>query len=87
MAEEKPLSQPYIENIPCINFNEGSLALMWDKMKGKPKYDKGNKFLWLGPYIVKKKHEKGTYYLSSMDGRRMPLPVVGSLLRPYIKGT
>jgi hypothetical protein len=27
---------PYIENTPCINFNEGSLVLMWDKRKGKP---------------------------------------------------
>jgi hypothetical protein len=30
---------PYVENTPCINFNEGSLALMWDKRKGKPRYD------------------------------------------------
>jgi hypothetical protein len=87
MVKEEPPSQPYIENIPYINFSEGSLALMWDKKKGKPKYDERNEVLWLGPYIVKKKSEKGKYYLSTMDGRRMPLPVDGSLLRPYIKGT
>jgi hypothetical protein len=53
---------------------------MWDKRKGEPKYDQRSDVLWLGPYIMKKKSEKGSYYLSSMDGRRMPLPVDGSLL-------
>jgi hypothetical protein len=48
---------------------------------------KKNDVLWLGPYIVKKKSEKGSYYLSAMDGRKMPLPVDGSLLRPYVQGT
>jgi hypothetical protein len=87
MVKEKPPSQPCIENIPYINFNEGIIALMWDKKKGKTKYDKGNEVLWLGPYIAKKKSEKGTYYLSTMHGRRMSFPVDGSLLRPYIKVT
>jgi hypothetical protein len=35
----KPPLYPYIENIPYINYNEGSLALMWDKKRGDPKYD------------------------------------------------
>jgi N-acetylglucosamine-6-phosphate deacetylase len=30
---------PYDKNTPCIDFNEGSLVLMWDKRKGKPRYD------------------------------------------------
>jgi hypothetical protein len=70
-----------------MDFDEGRLTLMWDKKRGKPKYDEWNKVLWLGPYIVKKKFEKEKYYLSSMDGRRMPLPIDGPLLQPYIKGT
>jgi hypothetical protein len=49
MVKEEPPSQPYIENILYINFSEGSLALMWDKKRGKPKYDERNKVLWLGP--------------------------------------
>ena len=39
MVNTEPASYPYIENIPYINFSEGSIALMWDKIKGKPKYD------------------------------------------------
>jgi hypothetical protein len=50
------------------------------RRRASPSMIKGMKFYGLVPYIVKKKSEKGTYYLSSMDGRRMPLPVDGSLL-------
>jgi hypothetical protein len=47
---------------------------MWDKKRGEPKYDEKKKNLWLGPYIVKKKSEKGKYCLSFMDERKIPLP-------------
>jgi aromatic ring-cleaving dioxygenase len=87
MVNAEPPSQTYIENIPYINFNEGSLAFMWDKKRGEPKYDERNEVLWFGPYIVKKRSKKGKYYLSAMDGRKMPLLVDGSLLRPYIQRT
>jgi hypothetical protein len=83
----KPPKKPYNEDLPYVDFDEGSLALMWDKKRGEPKYDERNEMLWLGPYIIKKKSEKGKYYLSAMDGRTMSLPVDGSLLQPYIKGT
>jgi hypothetical protein len=33
----RPPSYPYIENIPYINYSEGSIVFMWDKKKGKPK--------------------------------------------------
>ena len=87
MVKVDPPMKPYIKDIPYDQFDEGILALMWDKRKGKPKYDKMSEVLWLGPYIVKKKSKKGTYYLSSMDGRNMPLPVDGSILQPYVDGT
>jgi hypothetical protein len=34
-----PPSYPYIENIPYINYSEGSFSFMWEKKKGKPIYD------------------------------------------------
>ena len=40
---------PYDENTPCINFNEGSIMLMWDTRKGKPTYDQEDNNSWLGP--------------------------------------
>jgi hypothetical protein len=60
---------------------------MWDKKKGKPKYDQKDRNSWLGPYIITKKSEKEKYYLKSLDRRKMPLPVDGSLLRLYIQST
>jgi hypothetical protein len=38
---------PYDENTPCIDFNEGSLVLMWDKRKGKPRYEQKTTILGL----------------------------------------
>jgi hypothetical protein len=78
---------PYDENTPCINLNEGSLVLMWDKRKGKPIYENKYNNSWLGPYIIKKKSDQERYYLTSLDGRRMPLLVYGSLLQPHIQVT
>jgi hypothetical protein len=34
-----PPSYPYIENIPYINYNEGSLEFIQNKKKGKTKCD------------------------------------------------
>jgi hypothetical protein len=80
MVKVDPPMKPYIKDIPYVQFDEGILTLMWDKRKGKPKYEKMSEFSCSGPYIIKKKSEKGTYYLSSMDGRKMPLPIDGYIL-------
>ena len=53
---------------------------MWDKKKGKPKYDQNNNFFWLRLYVIKKNSNKEKYYFPTMDGRNMPLPVDGSLI-------
>jgi hypothetical protein len=84
MVNTDPPSYPYIESIPCINFSEGILALIWDKTKGKPRYDHRDDNSWLDPYIIKKKSDKENYYLTALDGRKMPLPVDGSLFQPYV---
>ena len=78
---------PYHENTPCSDFNEGTLVLMWDKIKGKPRYEYKYNNSWLGPYIIKMNSDKEKYYLTTLDKRKMPLPIDGSLLRPHIKVT
>jgi hypothetical protein len=80
MVKEKPPSQPYSEKKCYIKFNEVIIGLMWDKKRGEPKYDMRNGVLWIGSYIVKKNYEKRKYYLFSMDGRKMSLPIDGFLL-------
>jgi hypothetical protein len=54
----EPPSYPYIENIPYIKYSEGIVSFMWDKKKGKPKYDQKDDSSWLGPYIIKNKSNK-----------------------------
>jgi hypothetical protein len=73
------------KNTPCIDLNEGSLVLMWDKIRGKPRYEQKYNNSWLGPYIIKTKLNKERYYLIALDGRKMPLPIDGSLLQPHIQ--
>jgi hypothetical protein len=60
---------------------------MWDERKGKPKCDQKDEKAWLCPYIIKKNFKKEKYYLTSLDGRNMSLPVDGSLPQPYIQDT
>jgi hypothetical protein len=78
---------PYDENTPCIDFDEGSIVLMWDKRKGNPIYKQKDTNSWLGPYIIKKKSDKESYYLTKLDRRRIPRPIDGSLLQPHIQVT
>jgi hypothetical protein len=42
---------PHDKSTPCINFNEGSVALMWDKRKGNPRYEHKDNNSWLGHFI------------------------------------
>jgi hypothetical protein len=39
--------------------------------------------LWLGPYQIEKKSGTNYFYLTTVEGRRMPLPVNGYFLKPY----
>jgi hypothetical protein len=78
---------PCDKNTPCIDFNEGSLVLMWDKRKGEPKNEHTGNNSWLIPYIIMDKYDKKRYYLTALDERKMPLPVDGSLLQPHIQVT
>jgi hypothetical protein len=69
-------------------FQQGRLILMWDKRKDKPTMHKEFDCLWYGPYNIEKKTKVGSFYLSMPKGRRLPLPISGSILKPYyVEGT
>jgi hypothetical protein len=62
--------------------------LMWDKNKGNPNYEHKDYSSWPFHYNVKKKFEKDSkYYLTILDGRKIPLPMDGSLLQTYVQFT
>jgi hypothetical protein len=62
---------------------QGDLVLEWDTKKGQPDTRKESERLWLGPYKIVKKSVNDSYYLSTLQMRRRPLPISGSLLKPH----
>jgi hypothetical protein len=64
-------------------FKTGDIVLMWDKLKEKP--DKHMKLdsLWRGPFIIESVAGTNYFYLSQLDGERLPLPMNGQILELY----
>jgi hypothetical protein len=67
-------------------YKEGELVWMWDTQKGEPTNVKGSKQSWLGPFKVGMESVDNSYYLSTLEGRRRPLPISGRLLKPHQGG-
>jgi hypothetical protein len=67
-------------------YKEGDVVWMWDTKKGEPTNVKGSTQFWLGPFKVGRKSVDDSYYLSTLEGRRRPLPVSGHLLKPHQGG-
>jgi hypothetical protein len=67
-------------------YKEGELVWMWDTQNGEPTNVKGSKQTWLGPFKVRMESVDDSYYLSTLEGRRRPLPISGRLLKPHQGG-
>jgi hypothetical protein len=67
-------------------YKEGELVWMWDTQKGEPTNVKGSTQSWLGPFKVRMESVDNSYYLSTLEGRRHPLPIIGCLLKPHQGG-
>jgi hypothetical protein len=50
---------------------------------GQPNTHKDSKKFWLGPFKVRGNFVNDSHCLSTMQGRRHPLPVSGHLLKPH----
>jgi hypothetical protein len=59
------------------------MVWMWDTKKGQPNNVKGNAQFWLGPSRIRMNVVNNTYYLSTLEGSKSPLPVSGCLLKPH----
>lgn len=62
---------------------QGEFVLMWDKRKGQPNTCKEFDKFWLDPYKIEKKSVNDSYYISTLEGRRLPLPTSRSNLKPH----
>jgi hypothetical protein len=67
------------------DFKKGDQVLMWDKRREKPGMHQKFDSLWLGPYKIEEISGPDSFYLSTTEGRRMPLSVNGSLLKHYFQ--
>jgi hypothetical protein len=67
-------------------YKEGELVWMWDTQKGEPTNVKGSTQSWLGPFKIGMESVDNSYYLSTLEGRRRPLPNSGRLLKPHQGG-
>jgi hypothetical protein len=64
-------------------YREGDIIWMWDTQKGEPTNVKGSTQSWLGPFKVGRESVNDSYYLSTLEGRRRPLPISERLLKPH----
>ena len=66
-------------------FSNVDMVLLWDRrhenLGNHGKFDS----LWLGPYIIKEAAGQSSYYLSTLDGESLELPVNGHLLKLFYK--
>jgi hypothetical protein len=67
-------------------YKEGDMVWMWDTQKGEPTNVKGSTQSWLEPFKVGMESVDNSYYLSTLEGRRRPLPISGHLLKPHQGG-
>jgi hypothetical protein len=75
-------SKPIQETIDLKedDYKQEEFVLMWDKKKCQPNTCKEFVKFWLGPYKIQKMSVNDSYYISTLDGRRFPLPISRSLL-------
>jgi hypothetical protein len=68
------------------DFNKWDLVLLWDKRREKLGMHQKFDSLWLGPYKIEEIDRPDYFYLSMIEGRRIPLLMNGSLLKHYYQG-
>jgi hypothetical protein len=69
-----------------IKYKEGDMVWMWDTQKGEPTNVKGSTQSWLRPFKLGMESVNDSYYLSTLEGRRRPLPISRLLLKPHQGG-
>jgi uncharacterized protein (DUF2249 family) len=64
-------------------YQEGDTVWMWGTKKGEPNNVKGSAKFWLRPFRIIMKSVNDAYYLSTLEGRKRPLPDSGCLLKHH----
>eukprot|EP00253_Pinus_taeda_P008647 PITA_08647 len=81
-AHKKRVKTQYDRAVCARVFSEGDLVLVYEQDKdalGAGKF----KFMWYGPFIVKRVLEKGAYELVDFEGNKLAEPRNGLYLKKY----
>jgi hypothetical protein len=73
-------------NFRVKEYKKGDTVGMWDANKGRPTNITEDNHFGFGPSRVRKKPVNDSYYLSTLEARRRPLPISGRLLEPHPGG-
>jgi hypothetical protein len=73
-------------NFRVKEYKKGDTVGMWDANKGRPTNITEDNHFGFGPSRVRKKPVNDSYYLSTLEARRCPLPISGRLLEPHPGG-
>jgi hypothetical protein len=73
-------------NFRVKEYKKGDTVGMWDANKGRPTNITEDNHFGFGPSRVRKKSVNDSYYLSTLEARRRPLPISGRLLEPHPGG-
>jgi hypothetical protein len=73
-------------NFRVKEYKKGDMVGMWDANKGRPTNITEDNHFGFGPSRVRKKSVNDSYYLSTLEARRRPLPIGGRLLEPHPGG-
>jgi hypothetical protein len=83
VLEQERIKGTFDQRSRDINFGVGDIVLLWDKNKEKPgnhgKFEK----IWMGPYQISRVAGKNSFWLETLDGYELELPVNGVLLKHY----
>ena len=81
-AHKNRVKIQYNKSVKPRIFSEGELVLLWDQDKeplGVGKFSS----MWLGPYVMSKVLNNGTYELIDFEGNKLPEPRNGLYLKKY----
>jgi intein/homing endonuclease len=73
------------KKIHLRNFQKGDLILMWNEGIKKSRKHGKLESLWLGPCRIKDVVGDNSFYLSHLDGKKLPFPMNRKILKLFVK--
>ena len=83
IIEQERIKGTFDQSTRNEDFKVGDVVLLWDKNKEKPRNHGNLEKIWMGPYRFGRIVGKGSFWLESLHGEELELPINGRLLKHY----